>query len=172
MAEKNKGPAAGVTEEKVKILIVDSIKQLLTVDAVTQLLKEAGFIVSSEDRVKELVAEGYEGTVKLIEEAIRVIPNEDRIRELIGESFQPGQFATAELLPYNAAAEKPPLDPDWLEGLVFKGSRRGKAVKGQPKPDFVPFERPLEEGDVLSYAVGENTVTLISADGHKYTVEI
>lgn len=74
-------------------------------------------------------------------------------------------FSTLE--PYVAGVEeKEPIDPQYLEGLMFRSSRQ---KKGETKN--TPFERPLRPSDVTSWVENDSTVTFATTDGQKYTVD-
>ena len=174
--DAGKTAVAGLTEELVKILIVDTVKGLFTVDALTQQLKEAGFIVITEDRAKELVHDEMAALVDagtlVGKDALAGFVTEDALHEILS-GMEP---TLGTLVPgITSAVSLPELDPEWLDGLVFRGAKHEK-VKGEagqrPKMVAKPYERPLTPADVLSFSVGEDTVTLVTADGKKHTVEI
>lgn len=63
---------------------------------------------------------------------------------------------------------------DWklLKGLKYKTSE-GKRVNedGRNVMKYAPVERPMRPEDVLSWKDNGQTVTMVTADGQKLTVE-
>lgn len=176
----------GITEAQVKALISEAVKGLATEEGVRILIidssAEVGKMIAAalqgyvtESRVETLVQEGFAGTVDLIAEAIQGLVTVEQAKELFNEAFS-GMIDTGGLQPLPTTEEVPALelDPEWLAGLTFQGAKREVLkVKGQrPKLDTKPFSRPLAQGDVLSFSVGDDAVTLVTADGKKHTVAI
>ncbi|HIJ95790.1 MAG TPA: hypothetical protein HPP94_08665 [Desulfuromonadales bacterium] len=65
------------------------------------------------------------------------------------------------------------IDRKFLEGLVFKGATVETVTdedSGREVARSKPFSRPLEQNDVLDWVDNGDTVTLVTADGKKYTV--
>jgi len=67
------------------------------------------------------------------------------------------------------------VNPKWLKDRIFKGKKEGEAIKKPGKKTktrvFIPFERPMETADVLSFRIDGNEVVLITADGQKLRVK-
>jgi len=67
------------------------------------------------------------------------------------------------------------VNPKWLKDSIFKGKKEGEAIKKPGKKTktrvFIPFERPMETADVLSFRIDGNEVVLITADGQKLRVK-
>ncbi len=64
------------------------------------------------------------------------------------------------------------LNPEWLKGLVFRTSERKEMEKeGRKVPQYIPVERPLTEKEVMAWKEGDTSVTIVTADGRKYTVK-
>lgn len=61
-----------------------------------------------------------------------------------------------------------PIAAEWLKGLVFRSARTKKTEAGTVNH---PTERPLTPGDVLSWNDNGDTVSFVTADGQKYTVD-
>ncbi|MCF6265237.1 MAG: hypothetical protein L3J57_01675 [Desulfuromusa sp.] len=70
------------------------------------------------------------------------------------------------------AAEK--LEQKHLKGLKFNGSRPVmEKVDGKETGKILswkPFERALQEKDVLSFAERDNEIVIVAADGKKHYV--
>ena len=60
------------------------------------------------------------------------------------------------------------IEKKYLTGLKFKGSTPKKTEEGIK---HFPFERPLKVEDVLDWSDNGASVTLVTADGAKYTVD-
>lgn len=60
------------------------------------------------------------------------------------------------------------IDKKYLTGLKYKGSNPKKTEEGVK---HIPFERNLKVEDVLDWKDNGATVTIVTADGAKYTVE-
>lgn len=149
--------AVGISKEDAALMIAEALK--LQADAfneamsknLAELEKQCRAEFPTIEQVKDLFNEAFTGMLE-----------GDVLKPVASVSDQP------------AASQRPPLDPDWLEGLIFKGAKvETVREKGQrPKVVGKPFERPLTPADVLSYAIGETAVTLVAADGKKHTVEL
>jgi hypothetical protein len=68
----------------------------------------------------------------------------------------------------------------YLKGLTFRTSKavemkdeNGKPVMvgGKPRMTYMPVERELQEGDVLSVATVGDQMVIVTKDGRKYRVE-
>lgn len=65
-----------------------------------------------------------------------------------------------------------PIDKKYLEGLVYRDAERKEVEEdGGKKVRYNPTERPLEPGDVLNWVDNGPSVTFVTADGKKYTVD-
>jgi hypothetical protein len=63
------------------------------------------------------------------------------------------------------------LNPQWLKGFMFRGATpKATEEDGRKKVTYVPFERPLETGDVLDWKDKGTTVVIVTKDGRKYSV--
>jgi hypothetical protein len=64
------------------------------------------------------------------------------------------------------------IDPKYLKGFMFRGAKP-KAIEedGRKKTKYIPFERPLEPGDVMSFKDYGATIVVATKDGRKYTVK-
>jgi hypothetical protein len=139
------------------------------------------------EQVKKMIVEATEDMRKFVAEKIMGLGSvevlsqefitEDRVRELItdaqNEMFKQVNAATLSTIVESGEPEKAPLDPAWLEGLEFRGSKQEKKiVNGRPKLTGKSFTRPLTPEDVLSYLVTDDQVTIVAADGRKHTIEI
>ena len=151
--EKN---SAVLTEEGVKVLIVDAIKGLMTREQLAAALAEACKGLITEARAKEIVADAQKVLI-------------DYVSGVVDDA----QLQPAGVLSITGEEPKPPLDPAWLKGLVFRGAKgEEREVDGKKKTVSIPFSRPLTRDDVLNYSVGEDTVTIVAGDGQKHTVDI
>lgn len=86
----------------------------------------------------------------------------------------------------------PPTPPDkgekakglnlkpYLRGLAFRTNKaiemkdeNGKPILmgGKPRLTYIPVEREMQEGDVLSHAVVGDEIVLITKDGRKYRIQ-
>lgn len=172
MAKKDEVQTAGATsEEPVVVILTESRVAEMIAAAIQGLVTESRvdtLIINATAALKHSVAESINGLVT--EEQVKELFNEAYSGMIGGELLQPVAGIIGEV----AAPALPPLDPDWLEGLTFNGVNRSVLKeKGQrPKAVSKPFSRPLTPEDVLSYAVGEGSVTLVTADGKKHTVEL
>jgi hypothetical protein len=64
------------------------------------------------------------------------------------------------------------IDKAHLAGLKFRGSKVKKIEKdGRKMTAYEPYERPLQPADVLAFVETATSVTLVTADGQKLTVE-
>lgn len=133
---------------------------VLTVDVVQKMIADA---------VAKLV------TQEQLAEALKDLLTEEQVRGMIdlaqNEMFDrvnEATMGTITALPDPAAPAPIPLDPKWLLGLTFRSSVPKKGDKGTTN---VPIERPLSPKDVLSWSVRGDTVTLVTADGLKHTVD-
>ena len=65
------------------------------------------------------------------------------------------------------------IDKKYLKDLTFSSSRtREKEGKdGKKIIQHLPTERALQPEDVLSWKDYGETIVMVTADGHKYTVE-
>ena len=67
------------------------------------------------------------------------------------------------------------IDSKWLKDIVFKGKKEWEAKKKPGKKTktrvFIPFERPMEAADVLSFRVDGNEVIIVTSDGQKFRVK-
>ena len=57
-----------------------------------------------------------------------------------------------------------------IEGLKFK-TNQAIEDKETKKKSYVPHERPMTEDDVLSYAMKDGVVVIVSKDGTKHRVK-
>lgn len=65
----------------------------------------------------------------------------------------------------------PGINPKWLSGLKWSGATPKEVVEnGRKKMKYIPFERPLEPSDVMSFRDLGASVMLATTDGRKYTV--
>ena len=63
------------------------------------------------------------------------------------------------------------IDAKYLAGLKFHGATPKEVMKdGRKKMEYIPYERPLEPGDVMSHKDYGATVVIATKDGRKYTV--
>lgn len=60
------------------------------------------------------------------------------------------------------------IEKKYLAGLKFKSAKATKTAEGTKN---IPTERALQPGDVLDWKDNGATVTMVTADGQKYTVE-
>lgn len=60
------------------------------------------------------------------------------------------------------------IDKKYLVGLKFKSSKPNKTAEGVK---HIPFERNLQPADVLDWKDNGPSVTIVTADGQKYTVD-
>lgn len=98
------------------------------------------------------------------------------IRELEQKVHAAGEPVLAAWSSTTEQLSEPQIEFDhaWLDGLVYKGSEEVKPEDGQngrKVKRFQPFERKAEMGDVLSWKVDGDSVTIVLADGSKYQVE-
>lgn len=69
-------------------------------------------------------------------------------------------------------AEGKSIDAKFLDGLTFSTSEAKKVKKdGQEKTQYIPVERPLRPGDVIDWKDLGDSVTIVTADGKKYSVD-
>lgn len=190
-AAKGAAKAAVVlTAGDVSILIQEAIKDLISNqqlgDVVVKLvtkeeLKELETKFIPEELQKLATKLGEDAGKKFGEMLIGLI-TEDRARAIFAEEIEKAFDQVQEspaLLPYTAtlgltaAEETPPLDPDWLTGLQFRGSTvRKELVDGRPKLISKTFTRSLQPEDVLTFRVNGDIVTIVTTDGQKHQVEI
>lgn len=146
-----------------------------------------GQAVISEDFVRGLINERFQVLEKLITENFKSVLTEERVRVLIKEASAElitkdqwnealeGMLSTAVpltgLRPDLAAADVPadPIPEMYLDGLSFRTSRPKAGENG--KTVNIPVERALRADDVLSWRDTGATVTIVVADGQKYTVD-
>jgi len=99
-------------------------------------------------------------------------------QEMLGGLFEEflASAATMSAADLSAAATaKPAVNPLWLEGLLFRDAKLDREeIEGRPKMISTPIKRPLRVGDVLDYRIDQDneTVTLVTTDGQKYTVDL
>jgi len=64
------------------------------------------------------------------------------------------------------------IDPKWLKGLKWAGSEPKEVVEnGKKKTKYIPFDRPLEPADVMSFRDQGASVVIATTDGRKYIVK-
>ena len=65
------------------------------------------------------------------------------------------------------------FESKWLKGFTFRSRKAGtpKEKDGIKIKTFVPIERDLKEGDILSWKDKGDHVVLVTADGQKLTVK-
>lgn len=167
MAEK------AVTVDQVKGMIADAIKDLATKEGVVLLIGDA---------TKELVTSGalktaLEGVLTKADlggdlkelDAARLVTKEELHEALLNLTPPPSAVITG--LDFIREPGEPPHGPipaEYLEGLVFRSSRQKKTEDGTMN---VPTERPLRPGDVLSWVDNGDSVSIVTADGQKHTVD-
>lgn len=143
-----------VTEDKLKLVMGN----LITAADLEEKMK--GFVSAEglDERLKGLLS-----GAELDERLKGLLPREEFARFAEAE-FPPGPAGILE-----TTADEPtvPLDPKWLKGQMFRTS---KTVKEEGVTQHRPVERPLQASDVLSWKIGEASVTLVTADGRKLTV--
>ncbi|WP_298434547.1 hypothetical protein [Geobacter sp.] len=61
-----------------------------------------------------------------------------------------------------------PIDAKFLKGLVFRSSEPQKTEEGTR---HAPTKRDLEPADVLDWKDNGATITIVTADGQKHTVD-
>lgn len=149
----------------------------VTVEQVNKMITEA------TSGIGKLIAEAVKGMVPadqlqtILTEATKGLITENQVRELIAEAqqdmFDHVNAATLETITGDQVSQEQPLDPEWLEGLEFRGATQAKnLVEGRTRLTGKPFIRPLEPGDVLSHRIDGDQVTIVTKDGRKHTVEI
>jgi len=150
MAGEKNEKSVEVTLEQVKGLIQEATQGLAPKDQLKAILEEAGIVIITEDRVREILEEFKMESHLSYAEGIQLGPLESE------------------------KAGKPllPIDPKWLKGLIFRDAER-KEVKedGEKKVKYFPIERALEPADVLTWTDNGATITFVTADGQKYTVD-
>jgi hypothetical protein len=143
---KNTAPPADapVTIDQVKILIAEAREDLLLelTEALKGVLTEEQVVVLIEEKTSKLIT-GEEAR-QLIAEAVCSFPATTELQAMpLLTQDSPGTNL------------KPIFDPAWLAGLT---NRTGKSE--------------LRVADVLDYSVTGRTVTIVTTDGVKHTVEI
>lgn len=170
MAEKQ------VTEARVKELIAGGIKILLIdVDKLIgeRIAQAIAGLAKKEEVTGDLhkIVDNFKNFV-LVEELdkhLSALITKDQWNEALE-----GMLSTAVPLtgirPELALAETQtdPIPPEYLTGLVFRSSRLKKTDDGKAN---IPTERPLAPSDVLNWKDDGDTVTIITADGQKHTVD-
>ncbi len=147
----------GITLEQVKELIAEALKGLAT-----------------EEGVKILIVDESKNIGKLIAESLKGLVTEERAREIFQEELDETFVLGKELHPLAATIgvigkeEEPPLDPEHLEGLMFRGSRPKKTNDGTV---HVPFERALTPDDVHDYRDDGTHMVIVAKDGQKHRVK-
>lgn len=170
MAEKQ------VTEARVKELIAGEVK-ILVVDAEKRLAANIataleglatktaveGDLLKIVDNLKNFV------TVEVLEQRLADLITKDQWNEAL-EGMLTTAVPLTGIRPDLAAAEiqSDPIPPEYLTGLVFRSSKQKKTETGKAN---IPTERPLVPEDVLSWKDNGETVTIITADGQKHTVD-
>ncbi|MBC7964236.1 MAG: hypothetical protein H7Y05_14990 [Steroidobacteraceae bacterium] len=151
MADKKNSVVVFVTEEQVRQMIAEAVKGMLTPDQFQAGINDATKHLATCDELAETVSKCQD---MLIEYVNAVHP----------------AFATPETAAAAVPAH-PPLDPAWLEGLIFSGTTQERRIaEGRPRLVAIPFERELRPADVLGYRVTDSQVFLVTADGKKHTV--
>jgi ABC-type dipeptide/oligopeptide/nickel transport system ATPase subunit len=173
--EKEKGGKAVlmITEERVAIMIAAAIKGLASAEALQVLVTGAEL----DEKLSAMVSKD-QLQLQFAELAAGFNP-EQRCREIITELFDEFMAAAHQgpvslSLPVDGdPAGQAPLDPDWLEGLIFRdATQERRMVEGRPKIVATQIERPLRPSDVLAYRVTDDQVYLSTRDGKKHTVDI
>lgn len=174
MAEKQ------ITEARVKELFASEVKVL---------------VVGLETKLGELVAKALAGLAtkeevsqdlqKIIDHLKNFVPADaldERLADLItkdqwnealeGMVSQPislsGIHTGLQIESQFGAVPLEPIPFEYLDGLVFRSSKSKKTETGKVN---VPTERPLTPEDVLTWKDNGETVTIITADGQKHTVD-
>ncbi|MEA5113027.1 MAG: hypothetical protein VB050_03285 [Geobacteraceae bacterium] len=144
--EKNEKSVEAILEQ-VKVMIQESTQGLIPKGQLKAALEEAGIVIVTEDRVREIVEE-IKG---------------DLLPSYV-EGIQLGSFETQ-------IAEKPllPIDPKWLKGLVYRTTTVQKGEQGEKR--IVPVVRDLAPDDVLDWADKGDVIVIVTADGKKHQVE-
>ncbi len=63
------------------------------------------------------------------------------------------------------------IDPKWLTGIKMTGSTEKEIEKdGRKTKQYIPWERPATEEDVLSFRSADDSVVIVIKDGRKYEV--
>lgn len=160
--------AAGLTEARVKEMIAEAIQGLVNEERVIVVV--GGAI----EKFAEGLAARPDGLAlqDALEELQQTMLTEDQVRELFSGEMEAARLAgeAQQSLPGIAELQLS-FNPEWLDGLTYITSRKQKPKPGA-RPAHVPVERPLTASDVLSYSVGEESVTLIAGDGQKHIVKI
>lgn len=170
MAEK------AVTEARVKELIAGEIKVAITgVETRTgeMIAKALAGVVTKETVAGDLhkIVDNFKNFVSLeeLEQRLSDLITKDQWNEAL-EGMLSTAVPLTGLRPELALAETQtdPIPPEYLTGLVFRSSRLKKTDDGKAN---IPTERPLAPCDVLSWKDDGDTVTIITADGQKHTVD-
>ena len=146
-------------------------EKAVTAAIVGQMIAEAVKGLATEEGVKLLIVDSREGCVTREELAAIVadLATREELSELANTQFTeliPGLSASVYTLSEDGPTE--PIPAEFLDGLVFRSSRQKKTPEGRVN---VPIERPLTPGDVLNWKDNGPTVSIVTADGRKYTVD-
>jgi hypothetical protein len=170
MAEKQ------LSENQIKGLIGEAIKVAMAEAEAKfgKMIAEAIVGLANKEETAAVILKIVDGQKNFVSTDVL----EERLTDLItkdqwNEALE-GMLSTAVPLtgirPELAAAEiqSDPIPVEYLDGLVFRSSKPKKTDTGKAN---IPTERPLTTDDVLSWKDNGETVTIITADGQKYTVD-
>ena len=64
------------------------------------------------------------------------------------------------------------VNEKYLKGLTFTGAEEKKVTEedGRKVKKYIPFERPLTAGDLLSVTERGDSIVLVTKDGRKHVV--
>ena len=159
MAEKQ------VTLAQVNGLIAEAIKAMgVKVAELIQLATEA--LATKEDLQKSIDNCVSRDTLNSI---ISELITKDQWNEAL-EGMLSSAVPLSGIRPDLASAEIQTgrIPAEYLSGLVFRSSKQKKTEAGTAN---MPTERALTPDDVMSWKHNGETVTVITADGQKYTVD-
>lgn len=183
MAEKGKSaPVVFITEDQVRVMIVDAVEGIgkLIAEAVkgfstVQQTQDAIESVTRDLATKESLQKALDNLVS--RETLNSITSELITKDQWNEALE-GMLSTPVslsgihpgLLVESQVGELPiePIPAEYLTGLVFRSSKPKKTDTGKVN---LPTERPLTPADVLNWKDNGETVTIITADGQKYTAD-
>lgn len=166
MAEKQ------VTEARVLSLISEGLKAVITPAQISKMIEEKiANLANGEDVLK--LAENLKNFVTHdhLKEQTSELITKDQWNEALDGMLTASTPVTLSGIHPGFASGLTLLEPiaaEWLEGLVFRSARTKKTDSGTVNH---PTERPLTPGDVLNWNDNGDTVSFVTADGQKYTID-
>lgn len=161
MAEKQ------ITEARVKELIAEAIKGFSTVHQINEAIGSVTKELVSKENLQKIVDNLVSrDTLNSITSGLIT---KDQWNEALDGMLSSAVPLTG-IRPELASAETQTgrIPAEYLSGLVFRSSKQKKTEAGTAN---VPTERALTPDDVMSWKDNGETVTVITTDGQKYTVD-